>query len=81
MATIILSSNAEKELIRLNLKDKKKVIKKIHLLEDKPFAGKLLSGKLKGNYSLRAWPYRTIYELKKPDKVIIHHILHRQKAY
>ncbi len=81
MTTVILSRSAEKELLRLPIKDKKKIVKKIHSLRDEPLAGKLLIGKLKGLFSLRAWPYRIIYELKKPNKIIIHHILHRQKVY
>lgn len=81
MPTLILSKNAEKEFARLPKIEKKKILKKILILQDNPFAGKLLAGELQGLFSLHAWPYRIIYELKKPDKLIIHHILHRQKAY
>jgi len=81
MTTVILSQNAEKELARLSIKDKKKIVKKIHTLQDEPLAGKLLAGKLKGLFSFRAWPYRIIYELRKPNKIIVHRILHRQKVY
>lgn len=81
MPTVILSKNAEKEFARLPKTEKKKIFKKILTLQSDPFAGKLLAGELQGLFSLRAWPYRIIYEIKKPDKVIIHHILHRQKAY
>ncbi|PIS14251.1 type II toxin-antitoxin system mRNA interferase toxin, RelE/StbE family [Candidatus Shapirobacteria bacterium CG09_land_8_20_14_0_10_39_12] len=81
MSSIVLSKNAEKEFVRLPKIEKKKIFKKILTFQDNPFAGKLLTGELQGLFSLRAWPYRIIYELKKPDKIIIHHILHRQRAY
>jgi mRNA-degrading endonuclease RelE of RelBE toxin-antitoxin system len=41
-----------------------------------------LGGKLKGCYSLRAWPYRIIYQIiKKSLYVAVIRILHRQGAY
>lgn len=81
MPAIILSKNAEKEFAGLPRKEQKKIFKRILVLKDTPLSGKILLGELKGLFSLRCWPYRIIYELQKPDKVIIHHILHRQKAY
>lgn len=81
MSTIILSKTAEKEFAHLPKKEQKKIYKKILVLKNTPLSGKILLGELKGLFSLRSWPYRIIYELQKPDKVIIHHILHRQGAY
>jgi len=81
MPIVILSKNAEKEFAHLSNKDKKKIVKKLNTLQNESLAGKLLAGKLRGLFSLRAWPYRIIYELRKPNKVIVHHLLHRQKAY
>lgn len=81
MPTVIFSKNAEKEFARLPKTEKKKILRKLLVLQDEPFAGKLLGGELQGLFSLRAWPYRIIYELKKTNKVIIHHILHRQRVY
>lgn len=81
MPIVILSKTAEKEFTRLPKAEKKKIIKKILILKEEPFAGKILAGELQGLFSLRVWPYRIIYEFKKPNKIIIHHILHRQKVY
>ena len=80
MARLILSRTAERNFSRLSVKDRKKIIKKLRLIESEPLIGKKLRGELKGLLSLKAWPYRIIYE-KKRGKVIVLHISHRQKAY
>lgn len=81
MLTVILSKNAEIDFARLSKTEKKKVVKKIRLLQEEPFAGKLLGGELKGWRSLRVWPYRIIYEFWHSEKVVIYRIVHRQKVY
>ena len=81
MTTLILSKEAEKDFAKLPKKDRKKVIKKLKILQGKPSSGKTLSEKLKSLWSLRAWPYRIIYNFKKTSKIAVHRILHRQRAY
>ena len=81
MTTVFLSAQAQKDLKRIPSKDRLKIRKKLTLLENEPSAGKRLGGKLKGFYSLRIWPYRAIYLIKKNKEVWVTHILHRQKAY
>jgi len=81
MPQVILSKNAEKELVRLTKKDQRKIIRKLELLKEDPLLGKKLSGKLRGLWSFHAWPYRIIYELPRAKQLIVHKILHRQKAY
>jgi addiction module RelE/StbE family toxin len=81
MSKVILSRKAESDLDNLPKKDQKKVVKKIRSLEEEPFLGKQLVGKLKGLRSLRTWPYRIIYEFQKPSRVIILKIIHRKDAY
>lgn len=77
---MILSKEAEKDLDSLPPPEKKKVIKKLLFLENNPLSGKLLTGKLEDIRSLKAWPYRILYEFKDL-KVIVHRITHRQGAY
>jgi len=82
MFTAILSRSAEREFARLPKKEKRKIVRKLKVLQKEPHLGKKLSGQLKGFWSYRAWPYRIIYELYQGKKlVIIHKIAHRQKAY
>lgn len=79
---VILSNIATKQYKRLPKSEQAKVKKKLLLLTNNPYAGKKLSGELAGIYSLRAWPYRILYEVNEQEKrVEIHKIKHRQGAY
>ncbi len=78
--SIYLTSQAQKELATISPIEKQKIIKKLRQLEVNSLSGKRLSGKLRGFYSLRAWPYRIIYELID-DNVWIVHIMHRKDVY
>ena len=77
---IKFASKAKKQLKRLPKSEAKKVIKKIHLLNNYPFAGKRLKGKLQEEYSLKAWPHRIVYLIRK-STVFIETIEHRQGVY
>ena len=82
MPKVILSKNAAKELSRLPQKDQKKIIKKLKALKNDPLLGKKLTGKLKGLWSCRAWPYRIVYQARSKKKsVSILQISHRQSVY
>ena len=79
---VILSKGAQKQYERLPKVEQIKVRKKFLLLEENPTAGKKLTGELAGIRSLRAWPYRIIYEINGTEKrVEILKIAHRQGAY
>lgn len=69
-----------KQLKKLPVSEKKKVIRKLELLAMDPLTDRSLKGELGGLYSLRAWPYRIIYEIKK-DEIIIYSVAHRQGVY
>lgn len=58
----------------------KKINSKVEKLAQNPRVGKSLKGELSGLYSLRAWPYRIIYEITKTS-IIICSVAHRQGAY
>lgn len=82
MTKLVLSKTSEKEFEKLPKVEKKKVLKKLKSIQSSPLLGKPLTGELKSNYSVRAWPYRIIYEFIKIDEIIIiHKIQHRQGAY
>lgn len=82
MAEVRLSSSAEKQFLKLQKNIKSKVGKALLKLEADPFIGKKLKGELAGQYSLKVWPYRIIYQFD-PDKKIVYviSIIHRQGAY
>ena len=73
---------SQKQFQKLPQNQVKKIAKKIKNLQQNPLLGKKLQGQLKNCYSLRAWPYRIIYQLNPSEKrIIITDISHRQSAY
>jgi mRNA-degrading endonuclease RelE of RelBE toxin-antitoxin system len=82
MPELILSKTAENDFCHLPKTEQKKVDTKLNILRKNPFSGKPLSGELSGMQSLRAWPYRILYEFRKSEKlIIVLRILHSQGAY
>ncbi|MFH1705612.1 MAG: type II toxin-antitoxin system RelE/ParE family toxin [Patescibacteria group bacterium] len=79
MIEVVLSKSAEKDFSRLPKKEMKKAVRKLEFLE-KSSEGKPLVGKLKSLWSLRAWPYRIIYEIEK-SRIVVHRIIHRKEVY
>ena len=77
---LFFKPSARKQLKKPSKTEGRKVFKKIQILKEAPFAGKTLSGEFEGMRSVRAWPYRIIYEIKK-DSIIIYSIRHRQGSY
>lgn len=71
---------AVKQLKRLPLREKKKVVRKLEFLGKDPRIGRPLKGELEGFRSLRAWPYRIIYMISN-HTIIIFSVTHRQTAY
>lgn len=69
-----------KQLKKLPKREKRKVISKIETLATNPYQGKPLKGEYQGIYSLRAWPYRILYEIQS-EQIIIYSVEHRQGAY
>ena len=79
---VILSEDSLKQYRRLPKSEQSKIYKKLQLLQQNPYEGKKLTGKLDGVRSLRVWPYRIVYEINKEMKrVEIHKIAHRQGVY
>ena len=82
MLQVVLSKDAHKQYQRLSKSDQAKVKKRLMLLEHDSKAGKKLTGELTGIRSLRAWPYRILYEInEKKKRIEVHKIAHRQGAY
>jgi len=72
---------AKKDLDKLLKTEARKVFKKIELLKEVPFAGKLLGGEFGGVRSVRAWPYRILYKVDSKTGIMILTVRHRQGAY
>ena len=79
---ILISKDAQKQFDRLSRSQQIKILKKIRVLGQNPYAGKKLEAEFKNFRSLRAWPYRIIYFINQKEKrVEVSNILHRQGAY
>ena len=81
MAKVVVTPQAQKDLKKIPRHQEANIKKKLIILEKNPFAGKKLSGELKNFYSIRIWPYRAIYLIKKNKEIWVTHILHRQGVY
>lgn len=81
MSNIFLSEQAQKDLNKLDKNEKEKIKRNLFQLEHDTKDGKALTGKLKGLYSLKAWPYRIIYFIKKDKTIWVVHIMHRKDVY
>lgn len=79
---VIIPKRVQKQLDKIDIKYKPRVISVIMSLSENPFMGKKLSGKFKDQRSCDVWPYRILYEIKKYELVIlIVKVGHRQGIY
>ncbi|MBU0999044.1 type II toxin-antitoxin system RelE/ParE family toxin [Patescibacteria group bacterium] len=82
MYRVILSRKAKKSLPKLPKAYQLKVRNVIASLKLDPYIGKKLEGKYKNDYSVRIWPYRIVYTIKKKELVIeVIEIESRGQAY
>lgn len=79
---LILKPRAKKELANLEDIDRIKARVVLEAILKNPFSGKKLSGELPNQYSMRAWPFRIVYEIRKNELIIlVLRIRHRKDAY
>ena len=82
MYQIVLSRIAEKDLDKVNKKDKPHIFAALFDLRKDPYLGKKLKGKFRDCYSLRISMYRIIYKIYKTKlNILIIRIGPRQGAY
>ncbi|MBS3099985.1 type II toxin-antitoxin system RelE/ParE family toxin [Candidatus Pacearchaeota archaeon] len=82
MYKIILEKQPENFLRKLDKIEQERIAKKLNFLEDNPYLGKPLIGKLSGLWSLRIGDYRAIYRLNNEELIIlILKIGHRKNIY
>lgn len=82
MTKVFFTPNTQKILSKLKDKKLEKRIKDAkNKLEQNPYAGKKLTGKLAGQYALKLWPYRIIYFVSQQKDVVITDIGHRKDIY
>ncbi len=68
---IIIPKKVQKEIKKIGKKDQIKIIKTFLSLAKNPFLGKKLKGQYEDYFSLRVWPYRIIYAIKRKKLVVL----------
>jgi mRNA interferase RelE/StbE len=80
--SILFSRQASKALARLPGQIRLRLLESIETLREDPFVGKPLSGPLQGSYSVRVWPFRVLYEIRKKELTItVVSVGHRKDIY
>lgn len=79
---IRFEKKARKDLAKISLSYRNRILSVLAILQKDPFIGKKLVGELSDCYSYKVWPYRIIYKTyKKILLIIIIRIGHRQGVY
>ncbi len=79
---VFLTPSALKQYKLLPENLKIRIKKKLFFLENNPYEGKKLSGKLSEIRSSKVWPYRILYYIDKSSKkIFVVTIAHRQGVY
>ena len=82
MWRVVLARKAEKQLGKLPIRARARVLFLVGQIAHDPYVGKKLSGNLKGEYSVRSWPYRILYKINKRELIVlVVKIEHRQGVY
>lgn len=80
--SIRIKRSAAKDLRRIPLSDRRRLIEAIDRLADEPLAGAALKGEFSGLRRLRVGDYRIIYEAIHQELVIlVVRVGHRSSAY
>jgi len=82
MYKVEVSRTARKDLRKIDFRYRPHIWAAMYSLQDNPFLGKKLAGKLEDHYSLRVGDYRILYKVSnKILMILIIRIGHRQWIY
>lgn len=80
--TVIIPKKVQKDIAKIDIRYKQRILLALTMLEDSPYVGKKLAGEYAGLRSYEVWPYRIIYEVYDGCLlVIIVRVGHRQGVY
>jgi mRNA interferase RelE/StbE len=77
---LVFTKEFLKRIGKLDKQTQIRILREVRILEEKPFSGKRLVGRLNGFMSFRIGDYRVIYRLSE-KKVIIRTVGHRGIIY
>lgn len=79
---LIIPKKVQKEVDKIDENYRIRILATLKSLEENPYLGKKLEGKLKEQRSYDVRPYRIIYEIRKEELIIlIVRVGHRQGIY
>ena len=79
---VVLVQSAQKEFNKAPRNIQEKVLLVFGALETNPYSGKPLRGEYAGVWTMRAWPFRVIYEIIEAALVVtVIRVRHRKDAY
>jgi mRNA interferase RelE/StbE len=81
---VFLEKKASKQLEKLSVDTRSKVVEALHVLRDEGFSRRLDIVKLQGyknQYRLRVGKYRILFELRPEKIIVVYAILPRKVAY
>ncbi len=82
MYEVIFTGKTEKRLNKIPVVWRERILLSLGKLTKDPFIGKKLEGRYKNDYSIRVWPYRIIYTIKKKELIVeVIEIAQRGGAY
>lgn len=77
-----IKPKVRKKLDKIPVMYRARIIGILDAIAQDPFFGKKLSGDRHGQYSVRVWPYRIIYIIKKTELIVlVIEFGHRQGVY
>ena len=80
--TLEIKPNVRKSLDQVPENYRARIIAIFDEITRNPFFGKKLHGKREGQYSIRIWPYRIIYLIRKKELIVlVIEFGHRQGVY
>ena len=80
--TVVIPKNVQKDLAKIDQRYQGRISLALVGLANNPYSGKKLEGEYQGQFVLRVWPYRIIYEIRQRELVVlIIRIGHRPGGY
>ena len=80
--SIRIKGSAAKELKRIAIDDRARLVEAIDGLSENPYLGSALKGELRGLRRLRVGDYRVIYEVRHAELVVlVVRVAHRRQVY
>lgn len=70
MYQVIVPKRVKKRIFKIPIDWQRRIYYFLKKLETNPYIGKKLEGEYSECYSLRVWPYRIIYTIKKKELII-----------